>query len=417
MNDVTTRVLDELNTIPGTTARPGLSRIEESKPFIYEFIQRYFAEDFDEAAAMNNDELFTYLQTLDKRILDFGFDTQEKQVRFTTVEDSSVNEQTLLLTDNQTQPDFETIILERDGDVIPKLVAVSLPASLDLSSFTEGGGLPFHVFFHPTLGQNTASYYTAVNQPGRESLKDTIDGNYSPYGWDFLFFIILRNLSYQANTNINANNVINEWAGKGLLYQIANADKNVINIIPVLDPQKNGGDFERPDTHLQILKEVQQFLLNRQGDVNESLLPVGKCAVSAFSSGHLCSNNLLQASGNNSFSEFYGDVLQEVYMFDAPVQTNDNWVQLANAWAQKYGDEKVIRAYSQWTPTNVNLLLAKGQAIRNSKLVLNSDNPNRSFALLGQPFFKDIISNSDWQAMHQAIPSLMLNDALSRSQF
>jgi hypothetical protein len=104
-------------------------------------------------------------------------------------------------------------------------------------------------------------------------------------------------------------------------------------------------------------------------------------------------------------------------MFDAPVQTNDNWVQLANAWAQKYGVEKVIRAYSQWTPTNVNLLLAKGQAPISSKLVVNSDNPNRSFAQLGQAYFKNIISNSDWQAMHQAIPSLMLNDALSRSQF
>lgn len=416
MNDVTSRVLDELNTIPGTSVRPGLSRIEDAKPFIYEFVQRYFASDYDNVVVMNNDELFGYLQTLDKKVFDFTFDTQEKEVSFTSVEDTSVNEQTLSITNNQTQPDFETIILERDGDVTPKLVAVSLPASLDLSSFTEGG-LPFHVFFHPTLGQNIASYYTAVNQTGRESLKDTIDGNYSPYGWDFLFFIVLRNLSYQANTNINANNVINEWAGKGLLYQIANADKNIINVIPVLDPQKNGGDFEKPDSHLQILKEVQQFLLNRQGEANENLLPIGKCAVSAFSSGHLCSNNLLQAAGNDSFSEFYGDALQEVYMFDAPVQTNDNWVQLANSWAQKYGEEKVVRAYSQWTPTNVNLLLAKGQTPVSSKLVVNSDNPNRSFAQLGQAFFKNIISNSDWQAMHQAIPSLMLNDALSRSQF
>ena len=78
MNDVTTRVLDELNTIPGTAARPGLSRIEDAKPFIYEFIQRYFAEDFDKAAAMNNDELFSYLQTLDKRILDFSLYTGKK---------------------------------------------------------------------------------------------------------------------------------------------------------------------------------------------------------------------------------------------------------------------------------------------------------------------------------------------------
>jgi len=145
---------------------------------------------------------------------------------------------------------------------------------------------------------------------------------------------------------------------------------------------------------------------------------LGATAISAFSSGHLSFNNLLRYAGNSTDTDvFFADTLQEVYMFDAPSGTNDQWVALANAWAQKYGEQKVVRGYSQWKPTNVSLLLGSAQQVEEGKVIVNSENDNRSFALLGVPFFKDAISGGNSQSIHQVIPALMLNDALIRSQF
>ena len=288
---------------------------------------------------------------------------------------------------------------------------------MDIALYTESG-IPFHIYFHPTLGQNIDSYYTANQMPGRESLKSLEDHNFIPYGWDFLFFILFNNLTYQASTNIGSDDKIQVWAGKGLLYQIADNATNIVNLIPVLDPTHNAGDFERPDSLTQVLQEVQQFILEARGLADQETSQVGGSAISAFSSGHLMFNNLLRYSAQASTSDtFFSDILQEVYMFDAPSGTNDQWVDLVNAWVQKYGEGKVVRGYSQWQPTNVSLLLAHGQQLEQGKVVVNSDNSNRSFALLGQPFFKDAIAGSDWQSIHQVIPSLMLNDALTRSQF
>lgn len=417
MKDVTTRVLDELNDIPGTTDRPGLSRMDNARPLIQAYCERYVSEDANNILGMTDNELWEYWRTADKRIFNFDFDTQEKEIRLLQIADDSVLEQELQVVNVKIDPDFETIILEREGNVFPKLIAVSLPKSMDISLYSESG-IPFHIYFHPTLGQNLADYYTATNMPGRESLKSLEDQNFIPYGWDFLFFIIFNNLTYKASSNIGTDDKIDIWAGKGLLYQITNSLRNIVNIIPVLDPTHNAGDFENPDSLQQILEEIQQFIvefLRLQGQV---ISQVGKSAISAFSSGHLGFNNLLSHAAQVDISNlFFGNTLQEVYMFDAPAGTNDQWVTLANSWAQKYGEEKVVRAYSQWKPKNVNLLLARDQQPAQGKVVVNSENPNRSFALLGASFFKEFIADSGWQAIHQAIPALMLNDALIRSHF
>ncbi|PZP41984.1 MAG: hypothetical protein DI598_17510, partial [Pseudopedobacter saltans] len=412
MTDVTSNVLDELNTIPGLFGRNGLSRLEAARPTILAFCERYSPEDVDAVSAMGPAEIETYLQQLDKRILDFGFDTQEKDILFATVEDTSTNEQIVSLATDTPTPDFETIILEREGDVYPKLIAVSIPNTLDVESISTNGGIPMHIFFHPTIGQNIAEYYTATSVQGRESLKSTLDGNYYPYGWDFLYYIFLRNLTYEANTNIDSNGMLLEWAGKGLLYQIEKSGKIAVNVIPILDASRNAGDFENPELLLGILKEIQQFVTTYKGYEDNGLLPIGYTAVSAFSSGHLCVNKLMQQYNNDTFSEFYQDVLQELYMFDAPQQTNDTWVSLATAWANKY-ENKIIRAYSQWIPKNVNRLLASGQSPKQGEIILNSDNANFSFAWLNSSFFKGKMTNyGDWQSIHQAIPSIMLVDSL-----
>ncbi|MFT4024349.1 MAG: hypothetical protein QM664_11255 [Flavihumibacter sp.] len=415
MEDVTVRVLDELNTIPGTPLRPGLSRIEMVRPAINAYVERYVSDALDTVLSLPTEGLWPYWETVDKRLLDFEFDTQEKDTMMTYIEDEATSEQQLITTTAMPQPDFETIVLERAGDVFPKLISVSIPASLDLSNYAESG-LPFHIYFHPTLGQNLASYYTAVNEPKRESLKDTIDHQYAPYGWDFLYFILLRNLQYEGSTNLLESGQLNEWAGKGLLYQTANTSRDIITVIPVLDPSRNAGDFEKPGTLLPILEEVQELLFARNNTAPASSA-VGRTAVSAFSSGHSCLNNLLQAYANDGYAAFYGDTLQEVYMFDAPQQLNATSVTLANGWAKKYGSDKVIRAYSQWVPANVGLLLAAGQHSIAGKAVVNADNSNRSFAHLNSVFFKDVLRATDWQSIHQAIPALMLTDALSRSGF
>ncbi|KLT63751.1 hypothetical protein [Pedobacter sp. BMA] len=417
MIDVTTRVLDELNAIPGTTSRPGLSRFDEARFFIEAFCGRYIPDDYERATQMTNDELWEYWITVDKRSMEFEFDKQEKELLFIECEDNSVNEQTLNVVNYIADPDFKTVVLEREGDVYPKLIVLSIPNLLNISDYTDAGGIPFHVYFHPTLGQNIASHYTAVNEPGRASLKDTVDNHFMPYGWDFLFFIGLKNMTYRTSTNLDVNGKVDVWAGKGLLYQINNSGKYLPNVIPILDPTRNAGDFEDPQLLLQILKELQQFIILHNGFESPELLPVGKSAISAFSSGHICFNHLLQHATNTDLGEFFGDTLQEVYMFDAPKDTNTSWVANAHAWATTYGDDKVIRGYSQWDPNNTSLLLARGQSIMQGKNIINSDNPNRSFALIGQSFFTDILASADWQSIHQAIPSLMLYDALTKSQF
>ncbi|MEJ7559910.1 MAG: hypothetical protein WKF66_16480 [Pedobacter sp.] len=417
MIDVTTRVLDELNAIPGTTDRPGLSRFDEARFFMESFCERYIPDDFELVRQMSDKDLWEYWKTVDKRSLEFEFDRQEKEVLFIECEDNAVNEQTLIAVNYVADPDFKTVILEREGDVYPKLIVLSIPNLLNISDFTDAGGIPFHVYFHPTLGQNIASHYTAVNEAGRKSLKDTIDNHFMPYGWDFLFFIGLKNLTYRTSTNLDSNGKVDVWAGKGLLYQINNSGKYLPNIIPILDPAKNAGDFEDPESFLQILKEIQEYIIIDGGFESGGMLPVGRSAISAFSSGHISFNNLLQHAKKENLSEFFGDTLQEIYMFDAPKGTNTAWISNAHAWASIYGYDKVIRGYSQWDPKNTHLLLAEDQAIEQGKNIINSDNPNRSFALIGQSFFANILASADGQSIHQAIPGLMLYDALTKSQF
>ncbi|MES2732355.1 MAG: hypothetical protein V4714_11415 [Bacteroidota bacterium] len=406
LSDVTDRVLREINLVPGGNQRPGTA----NRAFdVGALLQEKMAALPDDADKSTWQALLLGCEDNNIPILD-SWDSRPLSAvsKLTAQATSDPNEFRIIheLADF-TGADAFQVVLERSGDVHPKLLAVSFPKSL-----LEQEKTPFLIYFHPTLGQAVSSgYYTAAS-----NLKSPEDNQFYPYGWDFLFHVFWKYLNY-------TDREFNTAYSLGLNYQVGLSGKDVAIVLPIFHPNDNinVGDFNQPDKILTLLGEIKWFF-TQQVAMNGALPSPDnfRVAMGAFSS----SNNLLANLINKTQASFCKDVLKEVYFFDPPQGIGDSCIAAALNWARN-DQEKHIRFYSQWSFGTHSQILSNKKSVQSPKLVLNPDNPRRSAALLGQSFWETIVNaevlkdiqSRGWAAVHSLIPSTMLVDALQRSDF
>lgn len=413
--DVTPRVLQELSSIPGCASRKGLDRRAYAAEFVIQKIQQTDPDYAYELRQSQIDNNLSAVELLDKIVdeqqYDWLSDLNLPLIESFTdlISTTDESDETLLTpyanTLTELDPDHDVFVLEREGNVHPKLLFVSWPRTLNPKLNEDlNTPIPYFIFIHPSLGQNMSAYYEARAQKGRESLKSLEDDAFYPYGWDYLYFIGVNNL-FDFN--------------KRIAYQVAASGKDVVSIIPILHETQGAGDLLNPAKMGNILASIQAFQLSALGLISEeSENPqVGPVAIGAFSAGHIFVNNLLSKIQANP--ALFEEQFQELYMFDAPEGgVNSTWVSLAQSWANKFGEDKTVRVYSQWVPSNAIKLLSKGQSVKTGKIRVNAQNANRSVGIFPSLFFKNALEMEalpDWQQVHQLIPGFFIADAMRMS--
>ncbi len=418
LTDVTQRATDELNLVPGYPARtPGLNRVAEIiNPAItalasqenWDSAQVKLAQIYPQMSAANYAEVGRMLGSWNIKWMKNWSTWDSDSIPVTGR--GGPNDPRVSFVVDWVEPHLKTFIVERAGDVNPKILAVTYPEALvtHLRSLpVAANGVPFLVYYHPTLGQATTSYNTA------ENLKSKQDGNWYPYGWDFLFHVFWKYLHYRG-TAINMEYTL------GLGHQLAASGKNVALVLPVLSKNDgvNIGDFNDPQKSQEILRAVQQFIANKEG---LSLQPeIGRVALAGFSNGNGLVGTLLSRS-----HPYLRDQVKEVYMFDAPASLGINWINSARVWAGN-DTSKVIRMYAQTAFMNANSLLggpvgAPGVMVSNPRRQFSMALLNRAFwepvVHTYNPNFPDYFNRNTYWAIHSLIPGGMLTDALVRSRF
>ena len=407
LTDVTERVLRELNLVPGGSKRPGAAqRAGDAAPFL----QAKMGELPADADKTTWQSLLLACEANNLTLLD-TWDPQPLAAIACLEAKDTADPQVFTLADGAFDFDGSAevlhVVLERPGNVFPKLIAVSFPKSL-----LESAETPFLVYFHPTLGQAVPSgYYTAA-----PNLKSPEDGNFYPYGWDFLFHGFWKYLNYSGPDFTTEYNI-------GLDYQVAQSGKDVAVVLPMFHSNDgiNVGDFLKPDQIMLMLAEIKWFF-TQQVDLADGKPTAAnfRVAMGAFSSA----TSLLATVLGNVNSVFCRDALREVYFFDAPQGVGHACVAAALAWAKDNAD-KHVRFYSQWTYDNCNQVLGGQKAAQSARLVVHPTNANRSVALVPQAFWEPIVNDvalkdikaRGWAAIHALVPSTLLADALARSGF
>lgn len=407
LTDVTDRVLRELNVVPGGSQRPGKAgRAGDAAPWL----QAKMADLPDDADKSTWQSLLLACEASEVTLLD-TWDPQPLAGVNGLVAEATADPQTFTLTsgvfDFDASSEVLHVVLERPGEVFPKLLAVSFPKSL-----LEREETPFLVFFHPTIGQAVASgYYTTA-----ANLKSLEDMQYYPYGWDYLFHGFWKYLNYSGpdfNTQYNI----------GIDYQVAQSGKDVAVVLPLFHANDaiNVGDFLKPDQIMLLLAEIKWHFTQQVEVVNNKPTAANfRVAMGAFSSA----TSLLATLLGNVNSVFCRDALREVYFFDAPQGVGGTCVNAAVNWA-KDNPDKHVRFYSQWVYNNQNLVLGNKKQAQNARLVVHPANENRSVALVPQAFWETMVSADvlkdvkarGWAAVHGLVPSALLADALARSGF
>lgn len=407
LTDVTDRVLRELNLVPGGGQRPGAAnRAGDAGPWL----QAKMGELPDDADKSTWQSLLLACEANDVTLLD-TWDPQPLSAIAGLVAQSTPDPQVFTLADGAFDFDgsaeVQHVVLERPGNVFPKLLAVSFPKSLLDSAET-----PFLIYFHPTLGQAVPSgYYTAA-----PNLKSPEDQQFYPYGWDFLFHGFWKYLNYSSPDFTTGYNI-------GLDYQVAQSGKDVAVVLPIFHSSDsiNVGDFMKPDQIMLMLAEIKWFFTQQvEMATNKPTAANFRVAMGAFSSA----TSLLATLLANVNSVFCRDVLREVYFFDAPQGVGATCVTAALNWA-KDNPDKHVRFYSQWTYANYNQVLGGKKTVQNSRLVVHPTNPTRSVALVPQAFWEPLVNDvalkdikaRGWAAIHALVPSTLLADALARSGF
>ncbi len=407
LTDVTERVLRELSLVPGGSKRPGAAnRAGDAAPFL----QAKMGELPDDADKTTWQSLLLACEANDVTLLD-TWDPQPLAAIACLEAKETADPQVFTLADGAFDFDGSAevlhVVLERPGNVFPKLVAVSFPKSL-----LESEETPFLVYFHPTLGQAVPSgYYTAA-----PNLKSPEDQQFYPYGWDFLFHGFWKYLNYSSPDFTTAYNI-------GLDYQVAQSGKDVAVVLPMFHSNDgiNVGDFLKPDQIMLMLAEIKWFFTQKVDLADGKPTAANfRVAMGAFSSA----TSLLATVLGSVNSVFCRDALREVYFFDAPQGVGNTCVAAALNWAKDNAD-KHVRFYSQWTYDNYNQVLGGKKAVQSARLVVHPTNPNHSVALVPQAFWEPLVNDvalqdikaRGWAAIHALVPSTLLADALARSGF
>jgi outer membrane protein OmpA-like peptidoglycan-associated protein len=306
-------------------------------------------------------------------------------------------------------PDTEDLVLEIYGVEAPQLIAVSWPKRVPRNS--SATPTPFLIYFRPTLMQNVHEKFGGLKKgPVEGSVyvgeKDGHSLGSYPWGWDFLFFGMWTSLDYAGDPLTNP-------FRKGLPYQIDVSGKGVVLIspcskFPKVENLGEFGEFMNASFVQEILQEIQAFMFRRGPEPSFSPPPLGRVALTAFSSGNTFITQFLQ---NNQKQAFYRHHLQELYLFDPPKSQIGSLVQQVNAWLNP---DKILRAYTQDRHPEYSRLRILSSS-KQSVTLLPIAAWMKARTDRGRRTPPD--PRMQYQLTHQLISAMMLTDALRKSGF
>jgi len=321
---------------------------------------------------------------------------------------------------------FEVMGPGTSGTFVPKMLAVYWPSwvprqlaasqSTSASYYPKADATSFLIFYHPNTNQNKPGYYMEQY----------------PESFDYLYHILWANTNYCVDPL--------QWSIKGIPYQIAQASKRIVSVVPCLcDTDQETGHFNDGNFVVEALEEIQSQMLRR----NQLYLfqpAIERVALAGFSAGTgLVANTL----GFTRTSQFFHKVLKEVYMFDphindATVVTNMlsrlNWFLTTGTPQEQLG--RIGRFYTQCEDSAgavrkaLRTFVSSGGGLppgvpptSQGVWITDSSNAARTGAVLPRAIWHSIdasgasVGSSDGRDVHQFIPAMMLTDALQRSDF
>jgi len=299
-------------------------------------------------------------------------------------------------------------IFEVNVEPAPKLIAVAWPNAVSRTEVAPP--TPLLVYFHPNAGQNRDTHYK---------------GAY-PFSFDYMFFGIVTYLRYAKGRNGASDpDPLNDIVGvKGLVYQMAASQKNMVLVLPINRVGPEVGVFLKAESMEEILKELVAAMFRQSGVYRTPEL--GRAALASFSAGNTLVTSFLKANQGSSFLQ---NTLMEVYNFDLPMgfSTGDAnmraWVKAVTDWAATgNAADKRVRAYTQFNFANLYQQLLGVAPPQQTPYEASDASGNRTAVVAPGDAWARVSTampkpNGDFQLVHQIIPDLLLTDALRRSGF
>lgn len=343
---------------------------------------------------------------------------------------------TLQVTSQQLSASGEMLVLERLAGGPPTRVAVFWP--FDVSRDPDAEPTPFLYYFHPTVAQAAEVNKEDSNSPYYVNSGDNHDPTTHstyPNGYDYNYFGLWRYLHYSDDVDPGTGDWLGDplrgdWFWKGLPYQVEASGKPVVTVIAMNKVAGNPCDELSSLTDAsalqQLLLDVQAFMFRRE--TNYSPPGLGRLAMASFSSGRTTLSCFLSRASNHNHP-LYTDTLQEVYLFDphadlaseltAPVANTLAWLASGTVL---FPPTKVARLYTQISPTALAPVLSQ-LGLPPAKTPFDTSIPfNSNISVTCLPLLSvwanaapGVFHNTG--QVHQAIPALMLTDALRRSHF
>ena len=315
--------------------------------------------------------------------------------------------------------------IDHSVDVWPMSILVAVPAGFEPSR-------PFSmlVYLQNTPQQDPSDFYRYFKPP---------------FGWDWMVLQHWRWLNY---SNIP---LVQNWNAFGLAYQLAQARKDFILVIPQMPVASVADD---PRMHPLLAGSVMRELLIVLRDF---LFPsafegrLDNVALAAFSDGNNVLTNFLTrnlgAAKSSADYTFLADEVNEIYCFDPPQENRfgSAVIEASLRWktTEKAGRQKVIRVYSQnfYDPVYHRLLPNARSAGLRAGAQFIGERSGRDVSLAYLPRRtdgRDVWVNSgieqyprvlstattpynrsmaSWENIHHWIPALFLVDAARRSPF
>lgn len=314
-------------------------------------------------------------------------------------------------------PSGDLMILRLPGVATPQLVAVYWPASVP-----RGPGAPpakFLIFFRPGMAQNAPQFF----EDPRDR-HDPMTNQIYPWGWDYQFFGLLRPLRYFGDP------LLDDPFSKGFPYQIEASGRSVVLVMPLprvaATPCDEITSFTDAVFLQEYLEEIQAFMFRGAGNTNFG--PIGRLGMASFSSGHALMTCFLSKPANRNHP-LYLDKLQEIYLFDphdGVVAEVLGALTQATAWATVGSSAtKIARLYTQMGPNLIAPLLAQlGVAPANPPFHSQTPDGRKSLTCMPREAWEALVQGmassvpyANTGQVHQAIPALMVTDALRRSGF
>lgn len=471
--DVTDKVFNEINLVPGYDARKTKNtefngRIERVIPFLLQHPELTILRKIIEEKRNNNEDYSSEINQVISEaktrnlpwLANWGCSKFDNYyfVKAKKTENKFIEE--IVIEKEKIDPKTRDFVIEVEGNHKPKLYAISVPENYFLPD-KKLNRLFMHFHFRPGPWQGAGHAYQVDKSlmPVDVNLRGVLPNrDFYPYGWDYLFFNLWTYM-YMLHGKPNDEFVT------GLAYQAYISKKDVITIIPMTDiTDLKNEEIINIDKFPEIVKGIAKFLekeiqktnsnfkLKREAIENLEELMNDTDALSPYRVSISCNSNgmvymlaLLQGLKKIKF-------VKEVYLFD-PTQLEDlhnTWVKSAILWAGKE-DDKYIRVYTQPFPAfnqRINVIGQQRSGVKSNTLVhynpTLSNDKNQSLTTLAlhdkrslseinldllktqidfdSSFIRSFESDKNdmakkWRALHSMIPGLMYTDALSRSGF